>query len=193
MNPLIGSPLPAPQRRGHEPRPCPTRLRRDRRAGQKARSHCCWEGGAEFEGSWKARETLFPVARPYGCSPAGGTGSAPLQAPPSFRANIRAPRSFFARTSAERSRFYQRGYSSPTPICPAVSSLLRPRYDVSGLPPAVPDFYAGFRFVAPPSLGARARRRSPPQSACASRAAQDYISQRVERPAPSLRSGDPVA
>lgn len=102
MNPLIGSPLPAPQRLGHAPHPCPTRVRRVRRAGRKARSHCCWEGGAEFSGSWKAREKLFPAARPYERSPAGGTGSAPLPGHAFFSCQYPSPTQLFCSDLSRR-------------------------------------------------------------------------------------------
>lgn len=75
--------------------------------------------------------------------------------------------------------------SPPPPVCPAVSGLLRPRYHVSGFPPAVPDFSAGFRFEAPPWWGGWGAGSTPLPSrrACASRAVQDYISQPAQRPA----------
>lgn len=118
MNPLIGSPLPAPQRRGHAPRPCPTRLRRARRAGQNARSHCCWEGGAEFEGSWKARETLFPVAMPYGFSPAGGTGSAPLPGPAFFSCQYSSSTQLFCSDLSRTFPLLSEGILLPHPRLP---------------------------------------------------------------------------
>lgn len=157
MNPLIGSPLPAPQRRGHAPRLCRTRLRRARRAGRKARSHYCWEGERNLWAVGKPAKRSFRLRGRTGALPQEEQEALPFQAPPSFHASIRAPRSFSARTSAEGSRFIRGSTTPPTPVCLAVSSLLRPRYDVSRLPPAVPDFSAGFRFVAPHGAPARLR------------------------------------
>lgn len=161
MNPLIGSPRPASQRLCRASRPCPTRLRRTRRAGQKARSHYCWEGEAESAGSWKARETLFLAGRSW----AGGRGGAPLWAPPSFLCQSFGsvqPLQLGPQVCICQKEFpflY-------LPLC--VSSCLRSLFGIS-------HFFAGFRFQSPlvgprglgpsPILGRRRRPRATPARA----------------------------
>lgn len=141
INPLIGSPRPAPQRFCRASRPYPAHLRRSRRAGRKARSHRCWKGGAEL------RAVRKPAKRSFRLGPLVPEEEEVL---PSglrllFRASIRVPRGFSARTSAPPVRG---GYSFPC-LALCVLSCLRPSYVTFRSPRAIPHFFVRFRFQSP--------------------------------------------